>query len=242
MIRNFTQQDLDILQAYQDKGQSSRYWNYLVNMGERYAELAPGVIFEKDDELAPLHHFYWTQYRKKNSSKPRKTERREFGYELMKADLAQRTVLLQAGERLAALHLSASHIYLQHKRVMGELYSWTPLEILEPFFDNDNPNISIAQKIWDVFIDMTDIYSREASRSETLNAVALFKAHLFWMAKQDPRALNRKVINWINENILPVMMAVAIDFELEPEVELDPNPEDISPDPNEAPPDDDDRV
>ena len=224
MIRKFTQQDIDILQTYQERGQCNRYWNYLANIGERYAALAPGVIFEKDDDLAPLHHFYWTQYRSKGNNKPNKSERREFGHALMKADLAQRSVLLQAGGRLAALHLSASHIYLQHKRVLRDRYVWTPLEMLAPFYDNANPNINVAQKMWDVFIEMADIYAEQASKSEALNAVALFKSHLFWLARQDSRALNEKVIDWIDMSILPVMMAVAID--IEPEPDFGPAPED----------------
>lgn len=211
MMRKFTQQDIDILQTYLEKGQCNRYWNYLANMGERYAALAPGVVFEEDDELAPAHHFYWTQYCRGQKRKKGKEEQRQFGLALMRADFAQRTVLLKAGGRLAALHLSASHIYLQHKRVLRDSCSWSPIEILEPFYDSGNPNIGVAQKIWNAFVDMADIYAEETTKSETMGALALFKAHLFWLAKQDPRALNRKVLDWIDNDILPVMMAVAID-------------------------------
>ena len=230
MIRNFTQQDVDILQAYLEKGQCNRYWNYLANIGERYAALAPGVSFDDDDDLAPSHHFYWTQYRSGKNSKSEKTERHEFGQSLMKADLAQRKVLLQAGERLAALHLSASHIYLQHRRVFNNFYGWRPMEMLAPFYESANPNINIAQAIWDAFIDMADIFSQEASKSETLSAVALFKSHLFWLSQQDSRALNGKVLDWIELDILPVMMEVAIDDEFDAD---DRNTES-----NDLPPDD----
>ncbi len=230
MIRNFTQQDVDILQAYLEKGLCNRYWNYLANIGERYAALAPGVSFDDDDDLAPSHHFYWTQYRSGKNSKSKKTERHEFGQALMKADLAQRKVLLQAGERLAALHLSASHIYLQHRRVLNNFYGWRPMEMLAPFYESANPNINIAQAIWDAFIDMADIFAQEASKSETLSTVALFKSHLFWLSQQDSRALNGKVLDWIELDILPVMMEVAIDDEFDAD--------DRNSEPNDLPPDD----
>jgi hypothetical protein len=211
MIRKYTQQDLDILQSYQKKGQCKRYWNYLANMGERYAALAPGVLFEDEDGLAPPHHFYWTQYRSGRNNTASKTECLQFGQALMKADLAQRSVLLLAGGREAAMHLSASHIYLQHKRVLRHISGWTPMAILQPFYDSNNPNINVAQKIWDGFVDMADIYAEQTTQAETLGAISIFQAQLFWLAKQDPRALDEKVRSWIERDILPVMLAVATD-------------------------------
>lgn len=213
MLRKLTQQDIDILQTYQIKGQCDRYWKYLANLGERYAALSPGVVFDENDDDAPLRHFYWTQYRSASGGKPDNIERSRFGHALMRVDIAQRSVLLQAGEKKAALHLSVSHIYLQHKRVLRHKNSWTPMQILQPFNDSPNPNINVAQKIWDSFIEMADIYADQTTLAEILGSISLFQAHLFWLAKQDPRALNERVMRWIELDILPVMMAAAMDAE-----------------------------
>ena len=85
------------------------------------------------------------------------------------------------------------------------------MQILQPFYDSPNPNINVAQKIWDAFIEMADIYAEQTTLAEILGSISLFQAHLFWLAKQDPRALNGRVLNWIEQDILPVMMAAATD-------------------------------
>ena len=217
MLRKLTQQDIDILQTYQIKGQCDRYWKYLANLGERYAALSPGVVFDENDDGAPLRHFYWTQYRGANGEKPDNNERSRFGHALMRVDIAQRSVVLQAGEKKSALHLSASHIYHQHKCVLRYRNCWTPMRILQPFYDSPNPNVNIAQKIWDSFVDMADIYAEQTTLSEILGSISLFQAHLFWLAKQDPRALNQRVMHWIESDILPVMMAAATDADTDPD-------------------------
>lgn len=215
MLRKLTQQDIDILQTYLLRGQCDRYWKYLANLGDRYAAMSPGVVFDEDDDDAPLRHFYWTQYRTGNGIEPSTDERVEFGHALMRVDIAQRSVLLQAGEKKAALYLSASHIYLQHKRVLRDKNCWMPMQILQPFYDSPSPNINLAQKIWDLFVDMADIYPEHTTSAETLAAISLFQAHLFWLAKQDIRSHDKRVLRWIEEDILPVMMAAATDADSE---------------------------
>ncbi len=91
------------------------------------------------------------------------------------------------------------------------------MQILQPFYDSPDPNINVAQKIWNSFIDMADIYAEQTTVAEILSSISLFQAHLFWLAKQDPRALNKRVLNWIEEDILPVMMAAATDADPDPD-------------------------
>lgn len=209
--RNITRQDMEILENYVSRNQAQRYWAYLANLGEAYARLAPGVVLTADEAAIHGRQFYWTQYRSTLRSLHVKKRRQIYSAALMQADFQDRAGFLKHDDRQSALHLPAARIYAQHKRALSVDEYWTPASILKPFFDGPYINHRIGQSIWQEFLQLIQIYQEQSTIVEILCAVALFKSRLYWMEKIDSRALDDRLINWLELDITPALTAVAID-------------------------------
>ncbi len=209
--RNITRQDMEILENYVSRNQAQRYWAYLATIGETYARLAPGVVLTADEAASHGRQFYWTQYRNTLRSLHVKQRMQSYGAALMQADFQERAGFLKHDDRKSALHLPAARIYAQHKRVLSVNEYWTPASILKPFFDGPYINHRVGQSIWEEFLQLIDIYQAQSTSVEIFSAVALFKSRLYWLEKVDSRALDDRLNNWLEFDIMPALMAVAID-------------------------------
>lgn len=211
LTRKLTRQDLEILASYVSRDQAQRYWAYLATIGETYAALAPGVMLSADETAGCGRQFYWTQFRSTLRSPANKKRLQNYGTALMQADFDERAGFLKHDDRQSALHLPAARIYAQHKRALSTNEYWTPVSILKPFFDGPFINHRVGQTIWEELLQLIDIYQEQSTIAEICSAVAMFKARLYWLAKVDARALDERIINWLDLDIMPALTAVAID-------------------------------
>lgn len=203
MPSQITAEDLAILDGYVDRKDRKRYWSFLAEKGDSYAQLALGVVLNNTPPGIVANNFFWTRYRPNRTGLIDEAELNKFGIDLMTRDLSERRSVfaIKGGEE--ALHLSALSIYNEHKDALPSIDHWTPAGLLKQFFEGPNPNTVVGQEVWNAFIALGKQWSANPTITGALNAAKDFTAALFRLDGRDDRVWSTTLVNWVNGIFLP---------------------------------------
>lgn len=185
---NKVARDMEILRFYAAQGNREAYWNYLAAGGDRYAQLALGVV--RNDTISGVIANGYAQMRADQLGRVM-SERdwHQFGIELMRADLGYRELNLAKSMALGKIApLSVEDVARYHTVIFKDFLldskAWTAHVPLSPYLDAHD--VAGAEKVWQAMLDERFyVNASRVLRSEgraLLNGVNSME-HAAWLGK-----------------------------------------------------------
>lgn len=151
------QKDLEILGYYADSGNRELYWNYLAQRegSDGYGLLALGVVRNDSIPGATANEFAKSVARDLHGRTLTEQEWEQFGRDLIREDLAERSVLFNKGLSQQALNLPVRLVQEAHDDAFLALKispnAWTPRELLEAARKSGGE--AAAERVWSQMLD-----------------------------------------------------------------------------------------